>query len=165
MLVALLALLTAAFAAPEMIPLDAVEVVGHAAPKLDLRLADGSPYDLAKHRGRVVVVSFWASWCGPCRLELPALTELAAQRKDIDFIAVNVDRRRADAERFLKSVPVGVPLAYDSEAAALGEFLVLSMPTTFVIDPKGVVYKKKVGFSKEKGLTELIGFIDEAKKR
>ena len=165
MLLAALFATATALAAPEMIPLDAMEIVGHPAPSVDLTLADGSKFNFTRHKGRVLVLSFFASWCGPCRLELPELTRLAAERKDVDFLAVNVDRRRVDAEKFLRSVQVGLPIAYDTDARALGEFMAMSMPTTYVIDPKGNVFSKKVGFSKEKGLTELIGYIDEAQKR
>jgi thiol-disulfide isomerase/thioredoxin len=158
--VVLLGLLAVARAEPEMIPVEALEVVGQTASTFELPLREGGTFELASHRGRVVVVSFWASWCGPCRLELPALSALAATRADVTFVAVNVDRQRADAEKFLRAVPVTVPVAFDNESLALGDFSVMSMPTTFVIDAEGVVRHRKVGFSQERGLTELIGYID-----
>jgi thiol-disulfide isomerase/thioredoxin len=154
-------LAAAAMAAPEMIPVDAVDVVGHPAT-LDAPLGDGKTFDISKHHGRVVVVSFFASWCGPCRAELPALAAYAKTRPDVDFVAVNVDRQRPQAEAFLRSVPVDLPIAYDTDAAILGDFGVISMPTTFVVDPKGIVAFKKIGYSAEKGMTELSGYIDQA---
>lgn len=154
----------AAAAGPEMVPLPSIEVVGQQVATAPIALREGGTFDLAERRGRVVVVSFWASWCGPCRLELPALSEYAATRKDVDFIAVNVDRQTSAAEGFLWTVHVSLPIAWDTEAAMLGEFGVLSMPTTFVVDASGVVRHKKVGYSQERGLTELVGYIDEVTK-
>jgi thiol-disulfide isomerase/thioredoxin len=155
----------AAFAEPEMIPLEAVEIVGHDAPPIELKLREGGSFKLEEHRGRVVVLSFWASWCGPCRLELPALSEYAATRNDVDIIAINVDRKQPEAERFLKGVKVTLPIVWDPDALMLGEFAVMSMPTSFVIDKHGKVHARKIGFSQEKGLTELIGYIDEASRK
>ena len=152
-------------AAPEMIPLEALEIVGHPAPQLQLPLRDGGTFDLSAQKGKVVVVSFFASWCGPCRAELPAMSELAKTRTDVTWVAVNVDRQRVDAEKFLKAVPVGLPVAFDNDSVALGDYLVMSMPTSFVIAPDGSVAYKKIGYSKEKGFDELVVAIEGAKHR
>jgi len=149
---------------PEMIPVEAMEPqVLHAAP-LSLPLRGGGNFDLESHRGRVVVLSFWASWCAPCRLELPALSEYAKSRTDVDFIAINVDRTQPAAEKFLRQVNVGLPIAFDPNAIFMGKYGVTSMPTTFVIGKSGDVFNKKVGYSQENGLTELIGYIDGASR-
>jgi thiol-disulfide isomerase/thioredoxin len=152
-----------AFAEPEMIPMSALDVVGQPAPPIELTLDDGTKWNLAKQKGKLVVVSFWASWCGPCQRELPALTEWAKTRPDVEFIAVNVDRKKSDALPFLKKVKVGLPIGYDNDAQAVGQYSVMSMPTTFVIDKKGRVHAKKVGYSEERGFTELGKYLDEAK--
>jgi cytochrome c biogenesis protein CcmG, thiol:disulfide interchange protein DsbE len=150
--------------APEMIPMEALEIVGHPAPQFELPLRDGGTFDLSAQKGRIVVISFWASWCGPCRAELPAMTELAKTRSDITFIAVNVDRQRADADKFLKAVNVGLPIALDNDSLALGNYMVMSMPTSFVVAPDGTVAFKKIGYSQEKGFTELLAAIDGIKR-
>lgn len=164
MSVLLLPLLSAsALAAPEMIPAEAMEVVGHPAADLVVALRDGGTFSLAEQRGRPVVVSFWASWCGPCRAELPALTAFAKERPDVTFLALNVDRDRADAEKFLAAVAVGVPVAFDPEATTMGAYGVMSMPTSFLIDAKGVVRWQRVGFNREKGMSELQAALKELK--
>ncbi len=74
--------------------------------------------DLERFRGKVVVVDFWASWCEPCRHSFPWLNEMQAKYADrgLVIIGVNVDRERADAERFLREVPAGFPIVYDPTA-------------------------------------------------
>lgn len=160
-----LLLSSAALAAPEMIPESALEIVGSAASDFKLPLRDGGEFALSEHRGKTVVLSFWASWCTPCQRELPALADFAKEHKDLVVIAVNVDREREDAESFLSRVSFALPIAFDNEALALGAFDVTSMPTMFVVDPIGVVRFRKSGFSPEKGFTELMGALDEMKNR
>lgn len=144
-----------ALAGPEMIPEDAGDLVGRTAPAFTGELLSGGSFDLASTRGKVVVLSFWASWCGPCRQELPALDALAKRSPDLAIYAVNVDRDQAAAQRFLRSVPIDLPVVWDNTAIALGRYDVASMPTMVLLDQNGTVKFKKTGFSKEKGLAEL----------
>lgn len=148
-------LLPAALATPEMIPESAMELVGHPAPPIEAKLADGSAFTLASKSGKKVVISFWASWCGPCRNELPALSTFAKEHPQFQYIALNVDRDRAAAEKFLSAVQVDVPIAYDPEAISMGAYGVMSMPTMFVVDEKGMLAWQKIGFNQERGLSEL----------
>ncbi len=135
-----------AVAAPEMIPEQDLELVGRSAPLFELETLDGGSFSLEDARGSVVVLSFWASWCGPCRLELPALNRLQQERPDLKIVAVNVDRERDDAEEFLSTLEIGLPVALDNQAKALGEYAVMSMPTMFLVDTNGTVKFQKTGF-------------------
>jgi len=155
LLALLLTGLIPAAAAPEMIPEEDLSLVGRTAPPISLKTLDGAEFELETLRGTIVVLSFWASWCGPCRLELPALDKLQQERPELAIIAVNVDRDRADAERFLSGLNIALPVALDNSALALGQYGVMSMPTMFLVDPNGTVKFEKTGFSKEKGLAEL----------
>lgn len=156
----LLASLVGAYAAPEMIPLEDADVVGRTAPGFELTMLDGSTFKLEDARGKPVVLSFWASWCGPCRKELPALADLARARDDVAIYAVNVDREKRLAEKFLQQVKVDLPIIWDPDSVALGQYDVLSMPTTFVVDANGTVKWRKTGYSTAKGLTELVSVLD-----
>ena len=149
-----------ALGAPEMIPADAVEVIGRTAPEMVLPTLDGGDFDLQKHRGKPVVLAFWASWCGPCRAELPELAELAKRRDDVAVFAVNVDREQRAAEMFIRQVAFELPVVWDNESQVMGQLDVTSMPTTFVIDAKGTIKWRKVGYSREKRLTELEDVLD-----
>ena len=144
-----------ALAAPEMIPDTPLDLVGRTAPEFTATSADGTEFHLESTRGKVTILSFWASWCGPCRLELPALSEFQKQHPEVVIYAVNVDRKKSSAQKFLNRVNFELPILWDNNAEALGQYEVLSMPTMFVLDAKGTVKWKKTGFSKKNGLKEL----------
>ena len=153
-----------ALAAPEMIPEEDTDLVGRSAPVFSFATLDGGQFSLEEQRGKTVVLSFWASWCTPCRYELPALQELSGERPDILFVAVNVDRDLVPAKRFLRGLDLTMPVVLDNNSEALGEYGVMSMPTMFVVDKNGTIQFAKTGFSKEKGLAELEAALDgEAK--
>lgn len=149
-----------ALAGPEMIPDIPLGLVGRTAPDFTATAHDGSEFTLESTRGKPVVLSFWASWCGPCRQELPALAELQKQRTDVVIYAVNVDRAQGDAQKFLRTVSFDLPIIWDNNAEALGHYDVMSMPTMFLLDARGTVKWRKSGFSTANGLTELIAQLD-----
>ncbi len=151
-------------AAPEMIPLNEVDLVGRTAPAFEGQMLGGESFSLEAQRGKTVILSFWASWCGPCRQELPALQELAAKRPDLAVFAVNVDREPARARQFLDQVKVDLPVVWDPDSVALGQYEVLSMPTMFLLDKNLTVKFRKTGFSKTAGLTELEAALAEVSR-
>lgn len=103
---------------------------------------------LAAHRGKVVYVDFWASWCPPCRVAMPALERLRAELPEDSFqvIAVNVDRDPKAAREVLRERPVGYPSASDPEGRLPERFGVRTMPTSYLIDREGVVRYVHEGF-------------------
>lgn len=143
-------------AAPEMIPPDDGDLLGRSAPDVAFTLPDGKTAKLSDYKGKPVVLSFWASWCGPCRKELPALAAYAATRPDLTFLAVNVDRDRGPAEAFVKELKLTIPVVFDPESAVMGRFDVTLMPTMFMLDKNGTVKFRKTGFNAGDGLTELL---------
>jgi thiol-disulfide isomerase/thioredoxin len=154
----LLCSLIAAQAAPEMIPEDLFEALKNESVEsgdIVLPLHDGSTFHLSGEKGHQVVVAFWASWCSPCRHELPALAKWAKANPDVRIVAVNVDRNRADADRFLSSVRFDLPVGYDPDAKELGRYGVTSMPTMFLFDEKGALSWKHTGFNEDRGFQEL----------
>jgi thiol-disulfide isomerase/thioredoxin len=119
-------------------PLLASAVEG-AAADFTLKSKAGSNIRLQELRGEVVLLNFWASWCGPCREEMPLMDKIYKQYKDLGFtiLAVNVDEDPADADRFLASVPVSFPVLYDSQSKVSELYKVDAMPTTILIDRDG----------------------------
>lgn len=159
----------AAAAYPEMIPLEDASLVGRTAPPVELALLAGGTFSLedAQEDGKVVILAFWASWCGPCQRELPALQELqgSLDSEPVQIVLINVDKDKRDALRFLQRINMSaddMSVAMDSESVILGSYSVLSMPTSFVIDPNGTVKLTKVGYSTDKGLAEIETAIAEA---
>jgi thiol-disulfide isomerase/thioredoxin len=103
---------------------------------------------LDPYRGKVVVVDFWASWCGPCRQSFPWLNSIAQKYGDrgVVVVGVNVDRERSAAERFLKDVPASFPIVYDANGSLATQYQVAGMPSTLVLGPDGQVLARHVGF-------------------
>jgi peroxiredoxin len=106
---------------------------------------------LRELRGQVVYVDFWASWCVPCRLSMPALDGLYRQHRSRGFtvLGVNKDTSVADAQRFLKRVPVSFALVHDAGDAAARAFDVKAMPSGYLVDRRGVVRHVHRGFTEE----------------
>lgn len=115
------------------------EPVAGAAPDFTLKSNQDKNIRLQDLRGEVVLLNFWASWCGPCRQEMPLMNDIYAEYKDLGFtiLAVNVDEDSADANRFLKVVPVDFPVLYDSDSKISEMYQVDAMPTTVLIDRDG----------------------------
>ena len=152
-----------ASAAPEMIPEEDIDVIGRTAPQVEsIPTLSGGSFSLSELRGKPVVLAFWASWCGPCRHEIPALNTWQAERPDVHVVAVNVDRSQRKAEAWLEALDadITIPVAWDNEAVAMGGFNVFSMPTVFVLDAQGTVKYRKVGYGTEKGLSDIIEVVD-----
>jgi cytochrome c biogenesis protein CcmG, thiol:disulfide interchange protein DsbE len=107
------------------------------------------PLELAQHRGKVVLVDFWASWCEPCRHSFPWLNEMQAKYGDrLVVIGVNVDRQRADADRFLAQVPAQFKLIYDPDGELASHYDVMGMPSSFLFDTSGALVDQHIGFRK-----------------
>ena len=122
--------------------------VGSLAPDVAGTDESGQPVSLIARRGHVVVLNFWATWCGPCRAEIPVLNSLAQRygSRGLDVIGVSLDRDGWDAIKpFAGNLPINydVVLGNDDVAASFGG--VESLPATFVIDPDGVIIAKMAG--------------------
>ncbi len=101
-----------------------------------IRMADGSRLSVPALRGKIVLVNFWASWCGPCRMELPALDRLAAARPDLVIVAATVDADPNDGARAFAGRYPHLRLAF-SDLRAVSRFGALGMPYSVVLNPKG----------------------------
>ncbi len=109
------------------------------APDFTLKSLDGGNLKLSEHRGEVVMVNFWASWCGPCRQEMPILEALYSQYKELGFtiLGVNVEEDAEAPKRLLQSIPVSFPILLDSQNKVSELYRVVAMPSTYLIDRDG----------------------------
>lgn len=113
------------------------------------RVMAAEPLDLAQHRGKVVLLDFWASWCEPCRHSFPWLNEMQAKYGDrLVVIGVNVDRERRDAEQFLAQVPARFHVIYDPNGELATRYEVMGMPSSYVFDTSGTLVDTHIGFRK-----------------
>jgi thiol-disulfide isomerase/thioredoxin len=128
---------------------------------------DGSAFKLADYHGKVVIVNFWATWCGPCLTEMPLLEKTAAKYKDdtdVVFLALSTDEERDEVAPFIKQHKFKLPMGY---AENLNEhYRVASIPTTMIFDRKGEIAFRQAGFNPREDFVEMMsGKIEAARKR
>jgi peroxiredoxin len=111
------------------------------APDFTLPARSGGQVRLEELKGQVVMINFWATWCGPCRQEMPLLEQIHAKYEPLGFtmLGVNVEPDSAEAEKWLKGVPVSFPILFDRENAVSARFGVEAMPSSVLIDREGKV--------------------------
>ncbi|NUS37471.1 MAG: TlpA family protein disulfide reductase [Lysobacter sp.] len=127
-------------------------------PTLRVTTVDGKAWDLAQHRGRWVVVNFWATWCGPCLKEMPELSALDAMREHVEVIGLDYeDTTPAALQAFLQKHPVVYPVAIVDVYEPPKDFASpRGLPTTYLIAPDGKVAKHFLGPVSAKDIDDAI---------
>lgn len=117
------------------------------APAFSLPDVEGRTISLEDFRGRPVILNFWATWCPPCRAEMPALDRAATALAEVRgaVIGISVGDDAESVRRFLDQVPVAFPLPLDEASAVAQRYRVRGLPTTFVIDPRGRIVYSALG--------------------
>lgn len=122
---------------------------GSPAPEIGLDDLKGRSIHMAKLRGRVVVVDFWATWCGPCKQEMPVLDRLYRKYRKEGLVVVGVsqDRDASNVRSFLQQRPVSFPIVHDEDHQVAKRYRPSKMPSSYVIDRKGMVRHVHHGYS------------------
>jgi len=105
-------------------------------------------FDLNQYKNKVVYLDFWASWCGPCRKSFPWLNEIQSkyEKEGLVVIGINLDTELDQAKQFLKDVPANFRVFSDPDGKLAEQYKLVGMPSSFVIDGKGKVRHRHVGF-------------------
>ncbi len=112
---------------------------GSPAPNFALLLADGSHLSLSDLQGRPVVINFWATWCGPCRLEMPELMRAATADPDLVLLAINTKEELDTVQPFADDFTMTTPVVLDSKGDVNNLYAVRGLPTTYFIDASGAI--------------------------
>lgn len=148
MSVSVMRLLTICCLFPCAVTLAAGIETGRPAPTFTLKSLVHGNLSLKEFRGQVVMVNFWATWCGPCRQEMPALNALYEKYRDAGFVllGVNIDAQPDNAVRMMRRLRVTYPILFDTDKKASVLYDVSAMPTTVLIDRDGKVRYVRKGY-------------------
>lgn len=122
--------------------LEPAAIAGHPAPDFELKNLDGETIRLADYQGKPVIINFWATWCGPCRAEMPEIQEISVENAD-DLIVIGVNNTATDNEdlivEFVQEFGVTFPIVLDEDGKTVETYKVIGLPMTVFIDKDGVV--------------------------
>lgn len=128
---------------PQIAPVD----IGELAPTFTLENLDGEVVSLEDYRGKNIIVNFWASWCPPCKEEMPDFQKYYTENKDNDFaiLAINAGESKAIATKFMEENGYNFPVLLDTATEVGNNYMVSGIPTSFIIDKEGIIRNIKVG--------------------
>ena len=118
--------------------------IGVKAPDFALQSIEGEEVKLSSLKGEKVILNFWATWCGPCKAEMPAIEKFHGNHKDVNVIAVNTDPD-ADVKGFADQLGLTFPIVLDEEDRTMKNYSVMGIPTTYFIDEQGIITQKYIG--------------------
>jgi peroxiredoxin len=134
---------------PPTAPATRLARVGSAAPPVALPVATGGTADLARERGKVVLINFWATWCDPCRAEMPGLQQLADEmhQDNVPFAlySVNLQEDPPTIEPFTRELGLHLSVLLDEDGEVTRSYGVRALPATFLVDRDGVLRQQRLG--------------------
>jgi peroxiredoxin len=136
------------------------------APDFTLKGEDGNTYRLKDYRGKIVILNFWATWCPPCREEMPSMERAWHQIKDkgIVILAINVGEDADTIFEFTGQYPMTFPLPMDIDGEVVRQYPIRGLPTTYIIDSAGMATHRAVG-SREWDASEILEQLEELKTK
>jgi peroxiredoxin len=139
---------------------------GQRAPQFALPTLKGNKVSLAGLRGKVVLIDFWAQWCEPCKKELPQLEKLSRDYggRGVVILTINIDKQRTNAERLAKQLGLTLDVLLDPAGSVAATYDPPKMPTSFVVDQRGIVRYVNEGFDGPKDIDRLRQQFDDLTK-
>ena len=134
------------------------------APALELSDLQGKPHKLADYRGKVVLVNFWATWCEPCREEMPSIERLRASLEGRPFavLAVNLAEPESRIQKFLDKMPLRFAILLDRDAKVARAWQARMLPATYIVGPDGVIrfqHRGELDWSKPEVRRQIAGLM------
>lgn len=132
---------------------------GDPAPEFEVETLGGETFSMADQRGQVVVVNFWATWCAPCRIEIPDLVEMQTELGDrgVRFVGISVDLDSDDVILdFAEQAGITYPIIVDDGSISEKFGGIFALPTTFVIDREGIIRRRKAGIESRETLMPVL---------
>ncbi len=136
-------------------------IVGRQAPGFQLPSLDGPAVSLADYRGRPVIVNFWATWCEPCKQEMPALQAEAASHPDLVVLGVDNVESAVKVKPFVAQLGVSFPILLDQDGSVVERYQVVGLPTTYFVDRAGTLRSIYRGPLTPETLRESVAAISE----
>ncbi|WP_059170646.1 redoxin domain-containing protein [Bacillus sp. FJAT-27445] len=129
---------------------------GAKAPDFELKTLSGENIQLSSLKGKKVMLNFWATWCGPCKAEMPAMQQLSTEvDSDVAILAVNIDPHM-NVQEFVDQNGITFPILLDEEDEVNAMYKIISIPTTFFIDSEGIIQDKFIGAMPHDAMVQYI---------
>ncbi|MGL4986164.1 MAG: TlpA family protein disulfide reductase [Treponemataceae bacterium] len=136
--------------------------VGNIAPNFTLDTLEGKEVKLSDYRGRPVFLNFWATWCPPCVREMPDMQKIHTKYQDkLTMLGLNSGENKKEVQAFITKNKLSFPIILDPQGKISMQYNVQAIPTTYIIDKKGIIVEKKIGAMTEKQMEALVSKIIE----
>ena len=128
------------------------------APSFTLKTVDGKKVSLSDYKGKIVILNFWATWCPPCRTEIPHFIKVQKDyaEKGVQVIGLSLDDQSSDVKSFIKEAKFNYPIVMADQKVQVAYGTISAIPTTFILDQKHTLVDKAVGFRDEEYLVSKI---------
>jgi len=134
---------------------------GNLAPDFELKTMDGETMKLSDFRGKKLIVNLWATWCPPCRAEMPDMQKFYEENKNkgIEILSVNLtasEQQPENIDKFIEEFGITFPVVLDEKNSVADHYQVVSIPTSYIIDSRGVIQQKIIGPMNKEMMEELV---------